>query len=401
MNNAVLNDLIRYYKEHFDEIKDREIYKWEAIEHFQKHWDIDALDFAGMLKEAFSKNSPIKQSNYYAIDTIIKLAEERPRHVQMMFKDLFDQTKDLVERLRTFKMETKHTLKSVDSLKLNDSHQDHLAMMGYLTFRYPKTHYFYKFSVFKDFAEFINYPYIPKKGAFVNIPAFEKLCDIILLKVKNDHELLKLNKERHNQYFIDKNYHLLVQDILYSLVYYKNKAKFPGNYKTLHPEMVKNASVEIKELEATPYQPQMSLEFGSKPDYRENQKQQKEIGNAGETFVMTYEKERVKKIDEKLEEKVEWTSNIKGDGLGYDIQSFDDDGNTIYIEVKTTKGNELTPFYITRNELEMSNRDPSNYYLYRVYDFDASSSSGKIARFKGSLESLCVNPTLYKVVFKS
>ena len=37
-----------------------------------------------------------------------------------------------------------------------------------------------------------------------------------------------------------------------------------------------------------------------------------------------------------LESKIEWVSQTQGDGAGYDIRSFDEAGNEIVIEVKTT-----------------------------------------------------------------
>ena len=37
MKENILNDLLAFYKENFKEIESREIYKWEAVEHFQKH----------------------------------------------------------------------------------------------------------------------------------------------------------------------------------------------------------------------------------------------------------------------------------------------------------------------------------------------------------------------------
>ena len=55
MNKENLNKLISNYVSNFDYInndKNREYYKWEAVKHFQEHWDIDAPDFAAMFKES-------------------------------------------------------------------------------------------------------------------------------------------------------------------------------------------------------------------------------------------------------------------------------------------------------------------------------------------------------------
>ena len=67
---------------------------------------------------------------------------------------------------------------------------------------------------------------------------------------------------------------------------------------------------------------------------------------------------------------------------------------------KTTTGPEKSPIFITANELEMSEQNPDNYYLYRVYNFDSSLMKGDIAIRKGSLKPLCTSAQTYKVEFK-
>lgn len=40
--------VIAAYKEYFPHHWKDEMYKWEAIQHFQKHWDINAKNFLGI-----------------------------------------------------------------------------------------------------------------------------------------------------------------------------------------------------------------------------------------------------------------------------------------------------------------------------------------------------------------
>ena len=93
-------------------------------------------------------------------------------------------------------------------------------------------------------------------------------------------------------------------------------------------------------------------------------------------------------------------AKLDGDGLGYDILSYDKYGKEKYIEVKTTSGKEDGSIFITANELKMSEEHPEQYYLYRVYDFDQVSMTGKISIRKGSLKELCISAQTYKVDFK-
>ena len=55
-----------------------------------------------------------------------------------------------------------------------------------------------------------------------------------------------------------------------------------------------------------------------------------------------------------LAKKVRWISQEDGDGAGYDIRSFDFSGGERLIEVKTTTGGQMTPFYLSENERALS-----------------------------------------------
>lgn len=70
-----------------------------------------------------------------------------------------------------------------------------------------------------------------------------------------------------------------------------------------------------------------------------------------------------------LARKVRWVSQEDGDGAGYDIASFAQDGRPRLIEVKTTNGWERTPFHITRNELAVADERRSEWCLFRLWNF--------------------------------
>jgi hypothetical protein len=70
-----------------------------------------------------------------------------------------------------------------------------------------------------------------------------------------------------------------------------------------------------------------------------------------------------------LADQIDWVASRLGDGLGYDIVSFDENGDVLYLEVKTTNAGILTPFFISPNELAVAERRGDTYRLYRVFDF--------------------------------
>jgi hypothetical protein len=94
------------------------------------------------------------------------------------------------------------------------------------------------------------------------------------------------------------------------------------------------------------------------------------LGQAGEEFALHFEQERLRRAGEpRLAREVEWVARTQGDGLGYDLRSFEVTGQDRLIEVKTTAFGKRSPFFVTRNELEVSERRSECWSLYRVFDF--------------------------------
>lgn len=93
------------------------------------------------------------------------------------------------------------------------------------------------------------------------------------------------------------------------------------------------------------------------------------LGKAGEALIVDFERRRLKALDRKdLASKVRWVAQEDGDGAGYDIHSYDQQGNDRLIEVKTTQGARSTPFFVTRNELSLAHERPDHFRLYRLYE---------------------------------
>lgn len=96
------------------------------------------------------------------------------------------------------------------------------------------------------------------------------------------------------------------------------------------------------------------------------------LGRDGEELVFHHERQRLQQLDRPdLAKKIRWISEELGDGAGYDILSFDVLGKERLLEVKTTVGADVTPFYITRNELSLASERPDAFRLCRVFDFSA------------------------------
>lgn len=138
---------------------------------------------------------------------------------------------------------------------------------------------------------------------------------------------------------------------------------------------------------------------GRKVKYDEVKKSNSEVGFFGEKAVLNFEKEKLIKYPD-LAEKVEHVSVKQGDGLGYDILSFDEEGHELFIEVKTTTQGKDAPFYISNNEVDFALKHPDNYVLYRIYNVqNVLESKDKIEFFKvkgDRFQSINLSPVSYR-----
>jgi hypothetical protein len=122
------------------------------------------------------------------------------------------------------------------------------------------------------------------------------------------------------------------------------------------------------------------------------------LGLRGEELVLENEIKTLKNADlHDLAGKVVHVSVVEGDGAGYDIRSFDLQGNVKYIEVKSTTGSAYEDFYISPNEVEFSRHRADSYFLYRVFEVDSDFRSGKVFVLRGDLSrQLRLSPTQYR-----
>lgn len=94
------------------------------------------------------------------------------------------------------------------------------------------------------------------------------------------------------------------------------------------------------------------------------------LGRQGEELVLEHERVKLATAGRgDLARKLEWTSEVRGDGAGYDIHSFNLDGSDRLLEVKTTNGTALTPFFVSENERAFSEERPEAFRLVRLHDF--------------------------------
>lgn len=97
------------------------------------------------------------------------------------------------------------------------------------------------------------------------------------------------------------------------------------------------------------------------------------LGRAGEEFVLELERRQLAGAGRQdLSRKVRWIADEEGDGAGYDVLSFAPTGQERLLDVKTTNGSAGTPFFLSRNELEVAKERREDWRIYRVHLFATS-----------------------------
>lgn len=189
-----LKDVLVQYKQSFVSTQwGNEKYKWEAVKWFQDNWDVNAQNFPEMLNRSLDKTfNLLASNNNFPKGMIVGFAKAAPEEVRAMFIALFDESKDVYERMNAFKLQSSILLEKYGN-GAAQHYQYENAISTYLWLRYPDKYYIYKFGEVKTVASELEADYRFKKGAYAdNIRNFLRLYDEISLALKEDTELVNL-----------------------------------------------------------------------------------------------------------------------------------------------------------------------------------------------------------------
>lgn len=164
-----------------------ERYKWVAARQFQDSWDIDVEDFPTMLEKSLSKTGNLLVSaGNFPKGMITQFAHIAPEEVREMFRELFDESRDVVERIEDFK----HKAEAIHAKYRPDAgnhSQSENAISTYLWLRYPHKYYIYKLGEVRAVAAALGSDLVFKKGRYEdNLRNFYRLYDSIHDEIVKD-----------------------------------------------------------------------------------------------------------------------------------------------------------------------------------------------------------------------
>lgn len=157
------NALIRYKQSFIAQRWRDEKYKWKAVKCFQDNWDVNAPDFTHMLNRSLEKSSNLLASaNNFPKGMIVGFSKRAPEEVRSLFIELYDEGKDLWERINAFKMQASVLLEKYGGNAIQH-YQHENAIITYLWLRYPEKYYIYKFGEVKTVARELESDYDIRK----------------------------------------------------------------------------------------------------------------------------------------------------------------------------------------------------------------------------------------------
>ena len=399
-----IREYLDWYERNFEYIfTHHEGYKWHAIKVFQEKIKKHDGELTDVLYDALSASGNLLNSRYSFSRGMLKdFIEYNKQHPEVKtsaietFNNLLSTAnKTGIESIiRDFLSSCKTALLEYWSGEKKQSFQDLHSASVYLAFMHPEVFYIYRSWEYQQFNEHVlNNEFTFKWGSVDNYTEYIRMCDQLREILKNEAaehtgfaNQLKLFQDS-DKYYSDPSFNLLTQDFIYSVVtYYREEFTIKPNKKVSEIAFVDavDASAFTNGSEIVEFHPDVKIV--QRTDYVAKQRINSKIGNAGEEWVVKiYEPARLKRAGlDTLSKKIEWVSK-KSDAYGYDILSFDTDGQPIYIEVKTTNGPLESEFYISDYELAASRYFGDRYRLYRVYDFE---NEPKVQVIKGCLDSL-------------
>lgn len=243
-----LKEIVSKYKESFNSSHWlKEGYKWKAVNHFQAHWNVNASNFKEMFLEATDKTYNLLASiNFFPrkmLEVLISYNEER---VRSMFLNLFDESKDLLERIQNFQQSADEMKEQYSNGDWNSHYQNANVISTYLWLRFPDKYYIYKYSLIGVFAKKVGGNYSPKRGKLSAIIDTYSFFDEIKHALIKDSELRSiLDSHLEEDCYKDPSLNTLVIDFVHYTVRYLDESEnewIPANYS---PDISSNQWVEL------------------------------------------------------------------------------------------------------------------------------------------------------------
>lgn len=210
----ITSELIEKYIHILEQNGDpNEAYKYLAINTFQQNWNLDAEDFHQMFRDSFSKVSNLLYQNSWGF--IEKSAQNFPEKTREMYRNLYNESVEITQRIKTFQTESEKLLPKVRQA-LNrtniNAQQDERTISVYLAFRFPEKYILYKADYYKNFCEQLNIKIRKAGERFLHLQ--ELANQIIQEGLLDDENFINTYRKFYQKPDWEDKY-LMIQNVLY------------------------------------------------------------------------------------------------------------------------------------------------------------------------------------------
>lgn len=198
---------------------------WRAALCFQSNWNVQAADFASMLKESLAEHGGLLASSnmFNPYWEIMRFARREPETVREAFASLFDTGIPLSVRILRFEettsmLYTRYREDMVRAIAKRSAHGNFTAIATYLFLRFPDSAYLYSPLRINAIVPKVGYDAIIRVALPGSVGQYYDLCEQLREQVVADEELLDaatglIDPVRE---YSDPAHHLLVEDIVSS-----------------------------------------------------------------------------------------------------------------------------------------------------------------------------------------
>lgn len=198
-------NLINEYKEKFKQRLVQsydydESYKYECLQQYKNHWDLDALALEEVYDQSFQSSISGRLwggSKNSAKEIMLRFIQHNREFMRSAFRDLYADYKDVSLRINRF---ISHCDEMLDELKktdkkLNNHYHDKKIVSVYLAFHNPMEYNIFDFLDFKRMMLRLEAKNLPME---FEIERFFKLSKGLFTILSKDEELLKLHQQKLN-----------------------------------------------------------------------------------------------------------------------------------------------------------------------------------------------------------
>lgn len=206
------------FKKHLEITQNyNELYKYECLQNFIANWNLGELDLRSIYDKSYSSSVSGRLwggSTNSAKEMMLKFLDMDKEFVRSMFRDLYNEDRDISMRINRFKFHCDQLLAKLQETEMqwNDHFHNDSEVSLYLSFQYPQTYNLFNFGPFSNMMQRLELKKMPEE---YETDRYFKLCKGLYTMLSKDEELLELHRQKRAEAgYYEEDTMLIVHDYL-------------------------------------------------------------------------------------------------------------------------------------------------------------------------------------------